>query len=158
VRRGEALPPVTVFFDGAAYWLADGFHRVAAHAALGRSEIKAEAHQGARRDAILFSTGANAQHGLPRSNEDKRGAVLTLLRDLEWTGWSNGKIAAACRVSDDLVRKLRASLSPPERAGDGEHRSGDDARSRRNAAGDEPAAAGERAGAAALIARAARAS
>jgi hypothetical protein len=35
-----ALDAITVFYDGAAYWLADGFHRVAAYAKAGRGIIK----------------------------------------------------------------------------------------------------------------------
>ena len=30
MREGDEFPPVTVFFDGHEYWLADGFHRVEA--------------------------------------------------------------------------------------------------------------------------------
>ena len=40
-RHGTKLPPVVVFFDGADYWLADGFHRVLAARAAGRTKINA---------------------------------------------------------------------------------------------------------------------
>src|SRR4051794_28372299 len=30
MEAGDAFPPVTVFFDGEEYWLADGWHRVCA--------------------------------------------------------------------------------------------------------------------------------
>lgn len=30
MRAGAVFPPVVVYFDGEAYWLADGFHRVKA--------------------------------------------------------------------------------------------------------------------------------
>lgn len=30
MRAGDKFPPIVVFFDGSRYWLADGFHRVAA--------------------------------------------------------------------------------------------------------------------------------
>ena len=68
-----------VFFDGEVYWLADGFHRCHAAIAAGIEEIAAEAREGGRRDAILHAVGANATHGRPRTNEDRRRAVLMLL-------------------------------------------------------------------------------
>jgi hypothetical protein len=45
----------------------------------------------------------NSDHGLPRSNEDKRRAVATLFNDPEWSRWSSRKIAKQCAVSPDLV-------------------------------------------------------
>src|SRR5215207_11626412 len=71
MARGDEFPPVTVFYDGADYWLADGFHRYHARATR-HPDIEAEVRQGTRRDAILFSVGANASHGMRRTNEDKR--------------------------------------------------------------------------------------
>jgi hypothetical protein len=53
---------------------------------------------------------ANATHGYPRSNDDKRQAVMTLLRDPEWSQWSNYEIADRCHVSESMVRQHRASL------------------------------------------------
>jgi hypothetical protein len=54
--------------------------------------------------------GANESHGLRRTNEDKRRAVVTLLNDEEWSGWSNREIARKCGVSDPFVMQIRSSL------------------------------------------------
>lgn len=112
---GAVLPPVTVFYDGTAYWLADGFHRVEAHSLLERVEIDADIRQGDRRDAILYSVGANASHGYRRSNLDKRRAVVTLLNDPEWVSWSDREIARRCNVGPTLVNSLRPKTSLPEK-------------------------------------------
>lgn len=108
---GATLPPVVVFYDGTDHWLADGFHRVAAHRAAGALEIAADVRQGTRRDAVLYSVGANAAHGLPRSNADKRRAVETLLRDEEWSRWSDREIARRAGVSPSTVGTIRSELS-----------------------------------------------
>ena len=105
------FPPVTVFYDGAAYWLADGFHRVHAHKYLNWLEVEADVHQGTRRDAVLYSVGANAVHGLRRTNDDKRRAVETLLNDPEWAAWSDREISRRAAVSHEFVRQQRPSLS-----------------------------------------------
>jgi uncharacterized ParB-like nuclease family protein len=78
---GAKFPAITVFYDGAEYWLADGFHRLAATEAAGREKINCDVRQGTRRDAVLHSVGANAAHGMRRTNEDKRRAVRVLLED-----------------------------------------------------------------------------
>lgn len=110
------FPPVTVFYDGSEYWLADGFHRVAAARRANerekmRQSIPVEVRQGTQRDAVLWSAGANAAHGLRRTNEDKRRAVLRLLEDGEWGQWSDREIGRRCGVSQPFVSKLRAELS-----------------------------------------------
>ncbi|WP_233501873.1 streptomycin biosynthesis regulator [Acaryochloris thomasi] len=107
LNEGEQFPPVTLFYDGESYWLADGFHRVKAHEVAERKEIAAEVKAGTRRDAILYSAGANATHGLRRSNADKRRVVETLLDDPEWRQWSDREIAARCHVSHPFVGQLR---------------------------------------------------
>lgn len=104
---GEAtLPPVTVFYDGSEYWLADGFHRYRAHEQIGWREIDADVKQGTRRDAILYSVGANTAHGLRRTNADKRRAVETLLRDSDWGKRPETWLAETCKVSRTLVRSV----------------------------------------------------
>ncbi len=107
IQAGDKFPAIVVFYDGTDYWLADGFHRTLAHRASSRKRIVAEVHQGDRRAAILHSVGVNATHGLRRTNADKRRAVMTLLKDEEWGGWSDREIARRCRVSHPFVMKLR---------------------------------------------------
>lgn len=111
MRGGAVFPAVTVFFDGSDYWLADGFHRVHAARRAGLDTINADVRQGTRRDAVLHSVGVNAEHGLRRTNDDKRRAVMTLLQDEEWRRWSDYKIAEACHVSRSLVQSMRSSLA-----------------------------------------------
>lgn len=107
IRSGADFPSVVVFFDGKHYWLADGFHRYHAHKHAGAIEINADVRNGTKRDAVLFSVGANAVHGLRRSNADKRKAVETLLRDKEWGRWSDREIAKACGVTHPFVASIR---------------------------------------------------
>src|SRR5690606_24706601 len=107
MREGATFPPVVAFYDGAAYWLADGFHRAEAARVAGLDSIAADVRQGTRRDAVLYSVGANAAHGLRRTNADKRRAVLALLDDDEWGRWSDGEIARRANVSQPFVSKLR---------------------------------------------------
>lgn len=106
---GAAFPPVVIFKEGKKNWLADGFHRVFAAEEAGITEIEADVRLGTKRDAMLFSCGANAKHGLRRTNEDKRRAVLSLLNDEEWSQWSDSEVAKQCGVSHPFVGKLRKS-------------------------------------------------
>lgn len=110
MREGVQFPPVTLFYDGKAYWLADGFHRVSAAAAAELTAIAADVRQGTQRDAILHSVGVNANHGLRRTNDDKRRAVEVLLRDPEWRVWSDREIARTAAVDHKTVGKWRAEL------------------------------------------------
>ena len=108
---GVDLKPVIVFFDGATYWLADGFHRYWANKKINSDYIFANIHQGTQRDAILYSVGANATHGLRRTRDDKQKAILTLLNDKEWSQWSDREIAKQCGVSGKTVGAVRKKLS-----------------------------------------------
>jgi hypothetical protein len=109
MENGAQFPPVVVFhdLDLDAYWLADGFHRVAAARQAGRTVVEADIRDGSKRDAVLYSVQANSTHGLRRSDADKRKAVLTLLEDSEWRDWSDREIARRTATSHTFVAKLR---------------------------------------------------
>jgi Homeodomain-like domain len=110
-RDGAKFPPIIAFYDGENYWLADGFHRCISAKQANVTEIEADIRQGTRRDAVLYSVGANSNHGLRRTNDDKRRAVSTLLSDEEWGGWSDREIARRCGVHHDTVGRIRTELS-----------------------------------------------
>lgn len=111
MREGAIFPPVVVFFDGTTYWLGDGFHRVEAARRAGVVALGADIRRGTQRDAVLWACGANAAHGLRRTNADKRRAVMTLLEDPDWQLWSDNAIAARCAVSQPFVSGLRPKVS-----------------------------------------------
>jgi len=101
------LPPVTVFYDGTNHWLADGFHRYWANKRIDCEYVFAYVHEGTQRDAVLYSVGANASHGLRRTNDDKQKAIQTLLADEEWSQWSDREIAKRCGVDHKTVGAAR---------------------------------------------------
>jgi hypothetical protein len=112
----EAVPPVVVFYDhdsGGVYWLADGHYRItAARAALtkgGPAGLRAEVHEGTKRDAIYFAAGAN-QHGTQLTNEEKRRVIIRLLKDDQWRKMSDNEIARHVGVSNGLVSGIHREL------------------------------------------------
>ena len=107
---GATMPPLTVFYDGKYYWLADGFHRWHAFTTCDVLAPPCEVHKGTKRDAILWSVGSNSEHGLRRTNADKHESVMTLLKDKEWAKWSDVIIAEKCHVTHPFVGKIRKSL------------------------------------------------
>lgn len=84
-----------------------GFHRITAAIIACIPEITCDIKEGTKRDAILYSVGANASHGLRRTNADKRKAVEILLKDDEWKLWSDREIARRCCVDNSFVSRLR---------------------------------------------------
>ena len=110
MSAGDQFPPITVFHDGVDYYLADGFHRLHAVRRIGKTSIQAEVKTGTLRDAILYSLGANRDHGLRRSNADKRKCVQTLLEDFEWGELSVNEMARICGVSPQLVTAVKLEM------------------------------------------------
>jgi hypothetical protein len=78
----------------------------------------------------LFAAGANAAHGLRRSNRDKQLAVRRVLELSERLGhaWGDAVIAHKCGVSDRMVASVRKAN--PKLSGSGKRR-GKDGKSRR---------------------------
>jgi hypothetical protein len=72
---------------------------------LGLAKISADVREGSRRDAILYAVGANASHGLKRTNRDKRNAVMVLLKDPEWGRRQDVRTADQIAAALALIRQ-----------------------------------------------------
>ncbi|MCX7013005.1 MAG: ParB N-terminal domain-containing protein [Candidatus Sumerlaeota bacterium] len=112
MKAGVNFPAPDVFIDeDGNIYLGDGRRRLEAAKHNGESEIECLVRKGTLRDALLFAVGANSEHGLHRTNADKRVCVLRLLNDSEWGRWSDNEIAKRCCVSHTFVANVRASLT-----------------------------------------------
>src|SRR5215471_8276438 len=114
LAQGAEFPPIEVYYDETAHWLADGFHRLQAAKQADRDSIAATIHPGGQREALLHALSANDTHGYRRTDMDRRHAIELMLADPEWQAWSNREIARQCRVSEFLVRTVRQELAPPQ--------------------------------------------
>ena len=109
MERGDKFPPVTVFTDGAEYYLADGFHRVEALRRIGKKTVVAELQDGDYKAALLYALKANSTHGLRRTNADKRHAL-----EMAWNARehlfggepSQALLADTCGVSYKTVQRF----------------------------------------------------
>lgn len=110
LKSGAKFPPITVYYDGADHWLADGFHRVEAADEADLKTIAAEIRQGTKRDATLYACGANRDHGLRRSRADIRRAISTLVQDAEWGQLANRAIADKVGCDHKTVASVRDEL------------------------------------------------
>lgn len=120
MKQGKTLPPVVVFRSAKnkGFLLADGWHRVAASELAERTEISAEIREGGRREALLFAVGANASHGLRRTNADKRHAVALLLA--AFPKKSDRWLGECCGVDHKTVARVRQQPGEvPQRASNG---------------------------------------
>lgn len=114
-------PPPVCYFDGSRNWPAgEGSHRWMAidkankqNSSIQR-KMEWEVRRGSYRDAFVAALGANATHGLKRSNEDKRKAVMTAMADKDLSKMSDGAIADLCHVSQHFVSTLRRSNKPSQ--------------------------------------------
>jgi len=105
--KGAKFPPVDLFIDGLTHWVGDGFHRILAAATLGKPSITANVRPGGQSAALVWALGANAEHGLKRTAEDKRKAVEVALK--EFPNKSDRAIARMCKVSPTTVGNVKAA-------------------------------------------------
>lgn len=104
-KDGTQFPELQVFADGNKYLLADGFHRYMAAQRAGLKDHPCFIRPGTRSDCLKFALGCNINHGLRRTNADKRHSVELALK--EFPKASIAAIADMCRVSNELVSALR---------------------------------------------------
>jgi len=114
MERGVDFPPISVVYDGEEYWLYDGFHRLRAAMKRERETIEAEVEQGTQEDAVWRSLAANKDHGLRRSQKDKRRAIKRALKHTHGAESSDRSIARHVGVSPKTVSKYREQLTGVE--------------------------------------------
>ena len=107
MKNDVQLPPLQVRFDGAAYWLSDGFHRYHAFMQLGIKNIEVAYLPGTQHDAQIDSYSANHDHGKQRSRADKIKAVQSALKNPYVKDKSDAEIARICKVSKPFVAAVR---------------------------------------------------
>src|SRR5687767_4137212 len=79
MAEGDQFPPVDLITDGSSYWPWDGHCRIEASNRVGFTEIEANVESGTLLDAQMKACGSNAQHGMRRTNADKRNAATAAL-------------------------------------------------------------------------------
>jgi ParB-like chromosome segregation protein Spo0J len=106
MNDGAVFPPITVFFDGSSYWLADGFHRLFAEKQRGTEIVKVTVINGAIHEAEHFACGAN-NHGLNMTPEDYRRAIIKTLKNPISKDYSNIQIANHVGTSASTVARVK---------------------------------------------------
>lgn len=99
---GAQFPEVTVFTDGAHYWLADGFHRAMAAKQNGRTVIAADVRKGTEDDAVVFGGTANNKQGKRPTRADVQHFLQMVWerREAIFGGTpTGGNLAEKCGVS-----------------------------------------------------------
>ena len=107
MKEGDEFPRMFTMYDGATYWLVDGFHRYHAYKLLGIKEVDVDYKPGTKEEAQVLSYGMNAKHGKPRTAADKRRAVEQALENPLTANKSNYELAKICKVSQSFVAAVR---------------------------------------------------
>jgi hypothetical protein len=117
MEAGDLFPPITVWYDGASYWLSDGFQRAAAAEQIGRTSILAEVRRGSLSDARWSSYAANSRHGIRRSNADILNAIRHAIEHSNARMLSHNQLAKHLNVPETTFRRLLKKLPAPEARG-----------------------------------------
>lgn len=105
----KTFPPVTVYYDGVKYWLADGHHRRAAAEKAGHAKVWAMIVSGSHKQALLAAIAANWKQGLGLTQADRKRAIELAVN--MWPEMSNNMLATKIGCSDMTVKRYRDSIS-----------------------------------------------
>lgn len=107
MKEGDEFPRMFAVYDGATYWLVDGFHRYHAYKLLGIKEVEIDYKPGTLEEAQVLSYGMNGKHGKPRTVADKRKSVENALKNPLTKNKTNYELAKICKVSQPFVASVR---------------------------------------------------
>jgi hypothetical protein len=111
MRAGVEFPPVRTWFDGCAYWLSDGFQRMAAAELVGLNQISAEVFRGTLEDARWDSYAANAAHGLRRTRADIEVIIRRAVEHPKGSQISSRELARHLGMPEPTLRRWRKRVS-----------------------------------------------
>jgi hypothetical protein len=114
MKDGAQFPPCLVYHDGDKYYLVDGFHRYFAAKKIKTPSILVTTVPGTLQEAIEKSWSVNDKHGLPRTRDDKRKAVVSALATDAHRGKSDREIAKLCGVTHPFVASIKLELEQPK--------------------------------------------
>lgn len=108
MHAGVEFPPVRLWWDGADYWLSDGFRRVAAAERVGLGDVAAEVRRGELGDAQWDSYAANATQGTRRSAAETEAVIRLAVAHPNSSGLSTCELARHLQNADfgECVRTL----------------------------------------------------
>jgi len=113
MRAGVEFPPVRLWWDGADYWLTDGFQRLAAAKSVGLTQLAAEIRPGSLSEAQWDSYAANGAHGVRRTPEETQRVIRLALRHPNAATMSNVQIAKHLHIPEATLRRWRGRVSSP---------------------------------------------
>lgn len=108
MNEGVVFPPIVLFHDGTAHYIADGFHRYLASQRIGFTSIPADVRAGTKEDALWFALGANRANGQRLSQRDVKHAIEIALR--AWPDRSTKQIAEHIGCSQPYVASVKGHL------------------------------------------------
>jgi hypothetical protein len=118
---GVEMPPVKVVkTKEGKYLLADGFHRYEAvlrDTPSKKATINAIVTTGEIADAQYISITSNTEHGLYRTNADKRKAVKMALQHECFKNFSDRNLADILKVGHAFISKIRQELELNKKSG-----------------------------------------
>jgi len=107
----DPLPPLDVFLIEETYYVADGFHRLAAAKQAQRTELVCHVYTGTHPEAMRHAAFANLRRGLAYSQHDRQRILERLLQDLDVSQRSNRDLAQVLGLSHVTVGRARQRLA-----------------------------------------------
>ncbi len=103
------VPFIDVVYDPDldVFYIWDGHHRFHALTNIKRRTAWCKVRIGTLEYARFLGCGANKDHGLPRTREDERRAIVWMLRHPDYTKWTNKAIAKHVGCSESVVGHVR---------------------------------------------------
>lgn len=109
-REGRELPPIAVGRCDGVLYVYDGWHRLAARRCADLPTIACLVEDLDRAELAKRAIGANRDHGLRRTSEDKRRAVVLALMQPELCRLASRQLADVAGVSHAFVSSVRRSF------------------------------------------------